>query len=593
MFEFLFSKKTIEQSKVPQSSEFRIADVRYIRPLKWEEHCVECAPPACYRQCIHYQHRSGGSCIRLSDGLQRDKNFRGRYPFGIRCRFRVWSKIEALVIPSTVSPFWDNIFTYMEHFVIFSLLTISKILHDYRFLTWGSCYWSKFLLRCDWIHGKIVPDYFWIEAELFEKNETQFRLQIFNGEKILYTNSLTFYPGHNIFSIPYSILSIENACGVRVFLAPDVPPGKEINIVFLWLDFVCLKKQNSLSASKVKCAVWDLDKTIYDGVLSETEKNAIRRRPRLENVIKELDNRGILNSICSKNDFNAAKELLSEWGLWQYFVAPSINWGQKSENIRQIAQHLNLGLDSFAFIDDTPQERMEVQQQLSMVRVYSENTAELFCHFPEFDVSSSGMGQQRRLSYQAEEKRTLFKEKFTEQYDDYLRGLKMVLSIIPLDSEPVNKRCYELLARSNQLNLTTRRYSADEFSNLIHSSNIISMAFSCSDIFGNYGIVGFASVQKDLEAALPVLTDLVISCRVARKKVENAIVYAIGKKLLSQGYAALSAKLIKTKKNGPLAQVFSNLPFEKIEEDDIACFYRLDLMKISNIQLVVNIDGGR
>src|SRR5689334_8960196 len=109
----------------------------------------------------------------------------------------------------------------------------------------------------------------------------------------------------------------------------------------------------------VKCLVWDLDHTVWEGILLEDPE--VRLRPGVAEVLAELDGRGILHSIASRNDHDLAMAKLKELGLDEYFLYPKVNWGTKSESIAAIAKDLNLGVDAFAFIDDQPFEREEVQ----------------------------------------------------------------------------------------------------------------------------------------------------------------------------------------------------------------------------------------
>ena len=579
MFELIFCKRPIARGGKIGKSEFSLTPVAAIRPLKWEEHCLECAPPACYHQCPNYLKRSDGSCIRLSDGLRRDLNFEGRNTFGIHCKFRIWSKLEALYIPISIPPLAEKIFSLLEHGIIILLYLTSKLLNDWRFLAWGSCYWSKFLLKLNWFGRKNLPDFFWIEADLLERNETPFRLQVFRNDEILYTNVLPFHPGHNAFSIPFNALNIRDNMDVRIFLSPmQENPAKEVEVVFQWLELVCLKSKCKPS-SHVKCVIWDMDNTLYEGVLSEDGPEKLKRKNDVEKLIKTFDASGIINTICSKNDFEPARNLLRQWGLWEYFVAPEINWNPKSINIRKIAKRLNLGLDAFAFVDDNPTERLEVRTVLPEVRIYSENMIALMTLFPEFSTGNSEMGKERRLSYQAEARREDFLSEFSGQYDDFLRSLKMTLQVSPVIGDRLKKRCYELLMRSNQLNLTTHRYSEDEFHKLISDNTTMTWAFSCGDRFGDYGIVGFASAKLHDEEAM--LTDLVISCRVARKKAESAMVFAAASSLAEKGVRVLNAELLKTKKNGPLATLFEQMPFRKLHESDKSVLFQLDLSSLT------------
>ena len=108
----------------------------------------------------------------------------------------------------------------------------------------------------------------------------------------------------------------------------------------------------------IKCVVWDLDNTVWDGILLEDRE--VRLRPHVVHILKTLDERGILHSIASRNDHDTAMAKLKEFGLDDYFLYPQINWNSKAASIAQIAKDVNIGLDAVAFVDDQPFEREEV-----------------------------------------------------------------------------------------------------------------------------------------------------------------------------------------------------------------------------------------
>jgi FkbH-like protein len=116
---------------------------------------------------------------------------------------------------------------------------------------------------------------------------------------------------------------------------------------------------------KIKCVVWDLDNTLWDGVLLEDK--CVKLKNNVVDIIKALDERGILNSIASKNDYDLAMDKLKEFHMDKYFIYPKINWNVKSESIRSIAEEINIGIDTFAFIDDQDYELAEVSYAFPQV----------------------------------------------------------------------------------------------------------------------------------------------------------------------------------------------------------------------------------
>jgi HAD superfamily phosphatase (TIGR01681 family) len=120
---------------------------------------------------------------------------------------------------------------------------------------------------------------------------------------------------------------------------------------------------------KWKCIVWDLDNTLWDGVLIEDGREGIRVRPEIVSIICEMDQRGILHSIAGKNNHQEAMSVLTETGLSEYFLHPQIGWGPRSESIAQVARLLNIDVDAIAFVDDQVFEREEVRSGLPQVAV--------------------------------------------------------------------------------------------------------------------------------------------------------------------------------------------------------------------------------
>ena len=145
----------------------------------------------------------------------------------------------------------------------------------------------------------------------------------------------------------------------------------------------------------------------------------------------------------------------------------------------------------------------------------------------------------------------------------------------------------ELIQRSNQLNLCARRYTKQDFESLLASSVMECFGIRCADRFGDYGVVGFVSVRKGAE---PLIEDLVISCRVAKRRVEHALIRWLGERYAGEGASTLAATLVHTSRNGVLAAVFKDLPFETIGSTEKQTTYRLSSARLHEIPAVVTIE---
>ena len=153
-------------------------------------------------------------------------------------------------------------------------------------------------------------------------------------------------------------------------------------------------------------------------------------------------------------------------------------------------------------------------------------------------------------------------------------------------TETEKKRCLELLKRSNQLNLSTHRYTQEEFISLLTSENVLCYAFRCWDKFGDYGTVGFISI---ILRNIPEIKDLVISCRIDQKHYEYSLIYWVSQKLKKNGYQELYAKLIKTKRNTPLQIMFQSLPFNVIEDNDEFVLYKLPDFSLNKDEKIIKV----
>jgi FkbH-like protein len=243
----------------------------------------------------------------------------------------------------------------------------------------------------------------------------------------------------------------------------------------------------------IKCVVWDLDRTVWDGILLEGDD--IRLKPGVLEIIKALDGRGILHSIASKNDFGYAMEKLKQFQLHDYFLYPEINWNAKSFSISRIRKNLNISLDNMAFIDDEPFERDEVQSiHPEVMCLDAANLETLLSHprlKPKFITEDS---ERRRLMYMAQIERTREEESYEGPRSEFLSSLDMRLYITRA-SEDGLLRVQELTARTNQLNTTGVSYSHDDLRQFIHSPHHLVLLCELEDKYGSYGKVGLALVE--------------------------------------------------------------------------------------------------
>lgn len=577
MFEPSIFRK-VRRNEPVQAGKDYLADVDKVILCTWEEHCVECAWPLCYDSCKMFQRRYDGRCIRVIDGLVRNYNYSGVLGYGMDCRFRKWGKVETSYSSVAMAPAQYRKISQRDasiEYTIGQMVRASGYFHSFLGLR------NKYRkIKAERIatmpRTSATPDAFVIQCFLPEAESAQLLVQFDNYQGVIHYSKIhALQSGENNIVIPLGgVKGFAPGDHTRIFVTPL---GEEqTRIVFTWLNPVILKSKATVPdapASKIKCVAWDLDNTMWKGILSEDGLDALVINREAVDAVKELDRKGILNTICSKNDHQAAMEAVRKFGLEEYFLYPAINWGQKSQSLKTIAKQLNLGIDSFAFVDDNPRERAEVSSVLPCVRCYADTQIQELMSDPATDVPVTEESGKRRLSYMQEMQRQEFKESFSEDYDSFLRNLGMTLTRSRV-GEGNFDRSLELLARTNQLNLRTVRYTADEFRQLLGKEGVSTFCFGCTDRFGDYGQVGVMTVMLDGTRA--TILDLVISCRVAGKKVEQAMIQSLNPFLAERGVVSLDADLCRTKRNKPIEMVFDSLPFIKTETDSEHVHYAME-----------------
>jgi len=238
----------------------------------------------------------------------------------------------------------------------------------------------------------------------------------------------------------------------------------------------------------VKCLVWDLDNTLWRGTLLEDSGVAVPDEVR--RTIVELDARGVLQAVASKNDHDHAWQRLEALGLAEYFVLPQIGWHAKSESVRVIADQLNFAKKTIAFIDDQPAERAEVAYHHPEVRCYDAECAAELTTLPEFSPAVVTVDAARRRSmYQAGFRRTAERARFAGPDEEFLRSLDLVMEIQRADDADLS-RVEELTLRTSQMNATGVHYSDADLRALIADPEHEVLVVTLADRFGPHGAVG-------------------------------------------------------------------------------------------------------
>ncbi|HFC11944.1 MAG TPA: HAD-IIIC family phosphatase [Anaerolineae bacterium] len=333
--------------------------------------------------------------------------------------------------------------------------------------------------------------------------------------------------------------------------------------------------QESAEIKAIKCVVWDLDHTIWDGILLEGDD--LRLRTGIADILRELDQRGILNSIASRNEHAPAMQKLAEFGLAHYFLYPQINWGAKSNSIEAIAQAINIGRNTLAFIDDQPFEREEVAFTYpDVLCIDAADTADLLNHprlHPRFITPESRL---RRQMYQSDINRNQIEAAFKGDNNAFLRSLNMRFVI--KSAEPSDlQRAEELTQRTNQLNTTGYTYNYDELAALSQSDQHLLLVSSLTDRYGTYGTIGVALVEKGAEAWTIKL--LLMSCRVMSRGVGTIVISHIMQQAKAAG-AKLRAIYVPNGRNRQMYITYKFGGFREIAQDGNMITLEHDLTNI-------------
>ena len=336
----------------------------------------------------------------------------------------------------------------------------------------------------------------------------------------------------------------------------------------------------SVYGKSKKCLVLDLDNTLWGGVIGDDGvQNLILGRDHpvgeafldFQRYVKSLQRRGIILAVCSKNDPENAKEGFSHPDSvlkLEDFSVFKANWDPKPDNIRAIAAELNIGLDSIVFVDDNPAERDFVTEQLPEVAVPNVGTdvscfAEVLDHERYFEVDKVVQDDLNRSAYYSSNaQRSADRGKFSN-YGEFLASLEMTAEIGPF--LPVYlERITQLINKTNQFNLTTRRYTSAEVVAIAQDPAFLTLYGRLADKFGDNGLVSVL-IGQVLDETLQVELWL-MSCRVLKREMEFAMFDALVEQCQARGIRKIVGVYIPSKKNGMVAGHYESLGFRPMNE---------------------------
>lgn len=339
---------------------------------------------------------------------------------------------------------------------------------------------------------------------------------------------------------------------------------------------------------KIKCVIWDLDNTVWNGIL--IEDNNVTLRDGVVEVIKSLDSRGILQSIVSKNEETQAMEKLKEFGLEEYFIYPQINWNSKSSSIKIIVESINIGMDTIAFIDDQVFEREEVNYVLPQVlcidAIDLNNILAMDEMNPRFITKDS---KNRREMYRSDIKRNKLEKNFEGAQEGFLSTLGMELGIFSVGEDDL-KRAEELTVRTHQLNTTGHTYCYEELDDFRKSEKHKLLIASLDDKYGSYGRIGLVLIE--CTESIWTIKLLLMSCRVMSRGVGTIIINHIMKLAKAEG-VRLVAEFVVNERNKMMYITYKFAGFKEISDEDGNILLENNLSRIQDVPeyIKVNVAG--
>lgn len=360
-----------------------------------------------------------------------------------------------------------------------------------------------------------------------------------------------------------------------------------------------------------KALIFDCDNTLWKGIVGEDGSDGIEMSPatvaggifqEVQSLALSLSERGVLLGLCSKNNSKDVEDILKTHPDMlirnERFVAKRVNWDDKAKNLRQIAEELNIGLDSIVFVDDSPFEVNYIKSTLPEVTVVQ--VPERLHEYPGvmrevatlfYSLSRTDEDYRKSDLYKIEQARTRAREKFADA-TEFLRSLGLKVRV-HVNEPQLIARISQMTQKTNQFNLTTKRYTEGDISVFLKGNTSHVFALDAADRFGEYGITGLCIACANTAGTARIDTFL-MSCRIIGRDIEFAFMDFVVKYLTSQGIRSIEAEYIPTSKNALVADMYDRLGFRLLSDEGDGKRYALDLLEYKPHSIDhVEVAGGR
>jgi FkbH-like protein len=356
----------------------------------------------------------------------------------------------------------------------------------------------------------------------------------------------------------------------------------------------------ALNGKAKKILIFDCDNTLWRGIIGEDGLDGIDMSGKgdgsyfreVQYLVKILQRRGVLIGLCSKNNVHDVDKVLQhheDMVLRDEDISiKKINWNDKADNLVNIAKELNVGLDSIVFVDDSDFEINNIRQRLPDIETIK--VPEKIFQYPSlirkmsslfYQESSTDEDLSKASMYRHEQERQESKSSFNNM-TEYLQSLKLELNVF-IDSKSSFSRIAQLTQKTNQFNLTTKRYSEEDVKKFINNESFSVYTFELADSFGSYGLTGLSIIN--LKENNAYIDTFLMSCRVIGRNVEINFADYIIMQLKDKGIKKIYASYIKTNKNSQVDNFWERINFNKVRTDKKYVQYELITENYNSIKL--------
>ncbi|GEM_PF-1556909 len=328
---------------------------------------------------------------------------------------------------------------------------------------------------------------------------------------------------------------------------------------------------------RIKLVVWDADNTLWDGTVFYKDKQNVKIKPGTKEALKELDKRGIKNTICSKNYYEDVEAELKKFEIEKYFENLQIGWGLKSDAIKKLANIYGIGFDEILFVDDDPFQRAEALSQINSLNVIGLDDPIDILSLEGVSPENATHEDKKRVQLLKEQRnRQQAETEFKGDFKEFLKQTEMVMLVRNIEGKDWERVC-QLLNRTNELNATGNRYELKQLKESYEKNHDIVLVVEMTDKFGDYGLIAETIITREDYGWF--IKDLTVSCRTMGRGIGSALVVAILNYAKENGIKKVRGMLVETESNWRIKPLYEKRGFDTISADGKKTVYEFDLEK--------------